>query len=225
MNKGFILEDNYGYLIERKRARGYKYVEIDKSVKAPCMVSISTKDLDKEPKLLIKASNSKTKEPIYMFLCKEFGLSGYNANFENKISVIFCDNGLMLVTLHKGALSLRTNGELNLFVVDNEEIPSFERDNICWFDANKLKSYVAYYKLQSKYVYDFEFMFSISAGTNARLSSVRVKHLEEEDIDMSLGAYAIELESNTDMKETQEKIEQEQKKQKALDKYFNRKKG
>ena len=130
----------------------------------------------------------------------------------------------MLVTLHKGALSLRTNGELNLFVVDNEEIPSFERDNICWFDANKLKSYVAYYKLQSKYVYDFEFMFSISAGTNTRLSSVRVKHLEEEDIDMSLGAYAIELESNTDMKETQEKIAQEQKKQKALDKYFNRKK-
>ena len=73
-------------------------------------------------------------------------------------------------------------------------------------------------------IYDFEFMFSISAGTNARLSSVRVKHLEEEDIDMSLGAYAIELESNTDMKETQEKIAQEQKKQKALDKYFNRKK-
>jgi len=223
LSKGFITKEEFGTLINRKRAQGYKSIEIDNKVKTPCMVSVETRDLDKEPKLVTVPSKETTKKPIYMFLCKEFGLAGYAAKFENKISVIFCDNGLMLVTLHKGAMAVETKDGLNLFTVDTTSAPSFERENISWINADKLKSYVSYYKLQSKFVYDFEFMFNISAGKQGTLSSISLKHIENEDIDISLGAFALELANHPEVKETQADIERENKKQKALDKYFKSK--
>ena len=223
IGKGFIIEQDYGSIINRKKAKGYKSIEIDSNVKVPCMISIETRDLDNEPKLVIVPSNETTKKPIYMFLCKEFGLAGYAAKFENKISVIFCDDNLMLVTLHKGAIAVNTPDGLNLFTVDTPTVPSFDRENITWVNADKLKSYVSYYKLQSKFMYDFEFMFNLSGGKLGNLNSISLKHLENEDIDMSLGAFALELVNHPELKDDRDKIEQESKKQKALDRYFKSK--
>ena len=219
-SRGFILEQDFCDLITRKKAKGYKSLEISNNLKPPCMVELKTKDLEIEPKLVIEPSSDIVKKPIYMFLCKEFGLAGYTAKFENKISVIFCDNDLMLVTLHQGAMAVNTQDGLNLFTVNTNNVPSFERDSISWINADKLKSYISYYKIQSKFIYDFEFMFNISAGSVGNLNSISLKHLDKEDIDLSLGAYALEVVKYPDIKETQEKIEQESKKQKVLDKYF-----
>ena len=180
--------------ITRNKANGYKRIVVDKKVKSPCMVSVVSEDIDTmEPKLVIKPENIKDKTPDkYMFLCKNIGFVGYAANFQNKVSIIFCDNDYMLVTLHEGMLILQENETtLKVFAIGVENVPKIEKECILWRNAKDLMSFIRYMGLKAEYPFDFEFMFAIEGDRNAAMENFSLKHIDEEDIDISMGAFAV----------------------------------
>ena len=211
--------------ITRSRANGYKHLIIDNKVEVPCMVEVVSEDLDTDaPKLVVKPLHTNDKEPDkYIFLCKSIGLVGYSASFENKVSVIFCDDDWMLVTLHKGMLVLQEDEEtLKVFVVGVENVPMIEKDNILWKNSKDLMSFIRYTGVKSTFPFDFEFMFKLEGGISITMENFCLKHLDSEDIDISMGAFAI-LSESVDTQEIQETEKKEKIKEKAkrnLDRYF-----
>ena len=214
--------------VSRKRANGYKSICIDDTVQIPSMVEVVSEDVDSDrPVLRIKAIKDTTKVPDkYMFLCKEFGLLGFNADFTSKISVMFCDNGYMLITLHKGMLLLQNDKDITAFVVGSKLVPQIDAESILWKSSEDLMSFVRYRKDKSEYIYDFDFMFEVKGGKVANMGNFRLKPVLEEDRDMSLGAYVVLAEKvNPEQLQEKEKSEKAQEKIKRdLNRYFSRNK-
>lgn len=212
--------------ITRRRANGYKKVEFSKDLNVPCMVSIESKDLDSDqPTLFIKPISKEEKEPEqYMILCKEIGFVGYNADFSNNISVMFCDNDYMLVTLHKGMFVLQDNeSTLKVFTVGVKDIPQVELNNILWKNAKDLISFVRYIDKKADFIYDFDFAFKVKGGKHLNMDSFSVKHIDEDDRDISLGAFVV-LNETVDKKAVEEKEQAEKVKaqtRRNLDRYFS----
>lgn len=225
MNTCFYTTENETN-ITRARANGYKHLVIDEKVDAPCMVEIVSEDLDTDaPKLVVKPLYTSAKEPDeYVFLCKSFGMVGYSASFENKVSVIFCDNDYMLVTLHKGMLVLQEDTDtLKVFVVGVKNVPMIEKDNILWKNAKDLMSFIRYMGVKAPFPFDFEFMFELEGGVSVAMENFSLRHIDAEDIDISMGAFAI-LSESVDTQAIQEVEKNEKIKEKNrrnLDRYFS----
>ena len=194
MNNVFIsCENTFPKTITRKKAKGYKSLTIDDNVKFCTSIEIESNDNS----LHIKAVESNQQEPDrFTILCKEFGLDDYK-NFSSEISVIFLDEGYMLVTLHKGALALNIEveeGKYDLLApsLGVDSTPKFEKEDIFWINEESILSYSKYLsEHKSIFLYDFEFMFSVS-GTNVNnMQQFRIRSIKEEDKDISLGYYAL----------------------------------
>ena len=195
MNKVFIsCENNFPRTVLRSKAKGHKRLVISDDVQSFASFEMKTEGTD----LMISPVTTDAEPDAFTFLCKEFGLDG-DITFTSDISVIFLDGGYMLVTLYKGAIALNIEdeeGNAKLFAPsigfdESEKLPKFSPSDILWCNAEKLMSFSSFLKdFKPSFIFDFEFAFQIG-GSNAGSERFRLKPKSDEDIDISLGKYAL----------------------------------
>ena len=183
--------------IDRKKARGYKKLVIE--AKSNSDIYFETQNNE----LYIKETeeNKDDKEFCYVILCNEFGLVGLNKNFKSRVKVVLLDNGYMLLTLQDGVLltvedtiKMYSTVEIVPQIVENKDGTT----NILWVDTNYLLSYLKKEEItkdKSNFVYDMEFSLELGGevenkGIFESEEKFEIKHIEEEDIDISLGQFA-----------------------------------
>ena len=186
MQRVFIADGEFSKELGRSRANGYKAITIDENV-APLEPCAFESD---GTSLVVKPAEATEDKEIYTILCKEFGLVGVNQGYYAKVSVIFCDDGQMLVTLHDGCLIMRYNDSLVMPNVNTDKVPLVDESDICWINAEELLGYSKYLRTKGMFMYDFEFMFRIAGGKSGACNALKFLHIEEETIDISLGCYA-----------------------------------
>ena len=130
----------------------------------------------------------------------------------------------MLITLHKGMFVLQDNeSTLKVFTVGVKDIPQVELNNILWKNAKDLISFVRYIDKKADFIYDFDFAFKVKGGKHLNMDSFSVKHIDEDDRDISLGAFVV-LNETVDKKAVEEKEQAEKVKaqtKRNLDRYFS----
>lgn len=199
METQYIALQDVPSVITRAKAKGYKSVVLDDSVQMTSALAITSA----EDKLLVTGTEGHEEEAQYMFVCKEFGLIAYNS-ITAKVHVIFCDNGMMFVTLLDGALILRIedeNGEQSLIAPNvnlKGDLPSTSEENVYWVNADKLMSFAKYWGDKGSFVYDFEFAFELRGDRVGGVSNFKLSHLSDEDIDISAGTFAMYLKKQED---------------------------
>lgn len=183
--------------IDRKKARGYKKLVIE--AKSNSDIYFETQNNE----LYIKETeeNKDDKEFCYVILCNEFGLVGLNKNFKSRVKVVLLDNGYMLLTLQDGVLltvedtiKMYSTVEIVPQIVENKDGTT----NILWVDTNYLLSYLKKEEItkdKSNFVYDMEFSLELGGevenkGIFESEEKFEINHIEEEDIDISLGQFA-----------------------------------
>ena len=188
MNKLFIANRDFSREIPRSRAYGYKRVVVDDNVEMAMPFQFTTRGTD----LAVMASGADENEAeCYTVLCQEFGLVGYNQGFKSKVSVIFCDNGWMLVTLYHGGLVMNLDGQLMMPTVGEDVVaPKVVQDNILWVDADKLLGYSKYLGTKGYFMYDHEFMLELSGDNSKGMGTFIFRNFDDETIDISLGYVA-----------------------------------
>lgn len=203
MKQMFVADSTFERSISRSRAKGYKNLIIADDVEHTSYIDIETDGNN----LVMKAveDDENDSEEVYVMLVKEFGLFGLSSDLESKISVIFLDNGYMLVTLYKGAIITYLNGELCVPNVEQDKFPNFAMDDIFWINQEYLLSWGNYMDEKGNFLYDFEFHYTMRGEVKNGLSNFAMRHLRDEDIDISLGyfgAYLQALEKKKDAKST-----------------------
>lgn len=199
MEKHFVADGGFPRVFERKTAKGYKKIILDETVNMPCSLSFESNVEDGI--LTVKGSACESNEPdAYTVLCKEFGLVGDNIKFSSDVSIIFLSDGWMLVTLYKGGFVLNLEDRLLFASLHITDAPYIEEDRILWVNADMLRGYAKYWGDKGSFVQDFEFAFEISGGAVKGCRSLKVRHIEESDIDMSLGTFA-QWQQQTEAKE------------------------
>lgn len=188
MKKVFVCGDDFPREILRSEAKGHKKIVIADDVEPTDIITMRTEG----DTLVIERGEDDgvDDEPAYVMLCKDFGLFGYEKKFYSKMSYILCDDGWMLVTLYKGAVVLNLNDKLMMPSRDVTNLPKFDESSVLWVDKDLLMRYSQYMKDKSVYPFDFEFMVELGGTFAGKLSSFRFLHLDEEDVDLSLGYFA-----------------------------------
>ena len=192
----------------RKRAMGHKCIMLDKEVVSCGNIQVVTEGTN-----LVVKPTEKVEGDIeaYTFMCKEFGLVDYDA--ETKISVVFCDNGWMMVTLLAGSLIMYIDGQLLMPAVGEPSTKTVVKDDIYWVNEEQLLGYGKYMsEFKERYMYDYEYVFKLSGHIINGMSSFKLFLQPDEDIDLSLG-YIARLEQ-------EKKARNEAKQAKALEKQF-----
>ena len=207
MSNVFIAcENDFPREISRSKAKGHTRLLIDKDVKSFGRYEMKTVGTD----LVISAIESDEEPTSFTFLCKEFGVDE-GKRFDSDISVIFLDEGYMLVTLKKGAIAFMIEdeeGKINPLApsinIDSASIPKFKPDEILWVNIEKLMSFSRYFReFKPAFVFDFEFSFKVG-GSNAGTETFRFRSMSEEDIDISLGKYALYVDTKRKQQELKE---------------------
>lgn len=189
MNKLFIADKDFAHEVARTRARGYKRVVIDDDVEMAMPFKFETRGTDLA---IVKADAVEGEAECYTMLCREFGLVGGANKFRSKMSVIFCDNGWMLVTLYHGGLVMNLDGQLLMPTVGEDVVaPKVVKDNIMWCDADKLLGFSSYMGNKGNFMYDFEFALELGGDNVKGMGNFTYRHIEEETIDISLGHVAM----------------------------------
>lgn len=186
----------------RRKCHGYKKLVFDEGVVTGSVLDMVSGD-DGES-LVVKATGETPVEGTgYTFLCKEFGL--YDDSVSAKVSVIFCDNGWMLVTLLEGSFLIKHEDEILQPTVGSGSYPAVYKDEILWVDADKLLSGKKYFGSEFQQInwQDFEYIFTVSGCIKNKLLSFRCKHHYDEYIDLSLG-YIAKLEEKLLRKKQEE---------------------
>lgn len=188
MNKLFIADKDFNREIPRTRAKGYKSVVVDEAVEMAMPFQFQTQGTN----LVIVPTEMAEGEPeCYTVLCNEFGLVGGSQGFKSRVSVIFCDNGMMLVTLYHGGLVMNLDGQLLMPTVGDDFVtPRVVKDNIMWVDAEKLLAYSKYLGQKGYFMYDHEFMLELSGDNIKGMGNFVFRNIDEESIDISLGYVA-----------------------------------
>lgn len=203
MRKQFVSTiTDFPRTLTRREANGIKKVIIEDNVEMPCCISMDTTE---DGTLVIKNDGDcpENEEAAYTILCKEIGLVGASKKYYSDISVIFCDEGWMLVTLKKGALAIMMNGELAMPVVgDISGLGSVSESSVLHVDAQTLMGYVKYSKDKSKFPWEFEFVLSVTGEIIGDFKNLRVRLNSTEDIDISMGYYALYLQREQAKKNT-----------------------
>lgn len=191
MNKLFIADKDFSREISRKRAKGYSRVVVDSALEIASPFEFKTDGTDL---VAMPVEYEEGAEDCYTILCKEFGLIGFkNSGYMSKVSVIFCDNGQMLVTLKNGGIIVNLDDQLLMPMVgDSMKSGEVIRDNIFWVDAQQLLGYSKYMKgNRGHFMYDYEFSFEVGGDNNNGMSEFKLKTHEDEDIDISQGYIAL----------------------------------
>lgn len=189
MTKLFFADKDFSREIPRTRAKGYKQVIVSEELEMAAPYQFITEG---NSLVAVPAEAADGGEECFTLLCREFGLVGWSTGLRSKVSVIFCDNGWMLVTLYKGGFVLNLDGQLMMPTVGIDTAPpKVVQDNIMWVDADKLLGYSKYLGDKGNFMYDYEFMLEL-AGDNAKgMGNFTFRHIEEETVDISLGHVAL----------------------------------
>ena len=202
MKKLFIADEGFERVFERRRAKGHKRLVIDNDVNIMSPVEFVTQDTD----LVMKAVENSEEQEVYTILCKEFGCVGLTTDFKSKISVIFLDDGWMLVTLLHGALVMNLENQLLMPTVgDDFKTPAVVPEDICWVNVDNLLEYGKYLGVKGQFMFDVEFTFLVGGDKINNMRSFSIKPIVDEDIDLSLGyiaAYEQRLQAKEAVKET-----------------------
>lgn len=204
MKKLFIADEGFERLFERKRAKGHKRLVIADDVSVMSPVKFTTKDTD----LVIEKDENvdENEQEVYTMLCKEFGCVGLTTDFRSKISVIFLDDGWMLVTLLHGALVMNLENQLLMPTVgDDFKTPAVVPEDICWVNEDNLLEYGKYLDVKGQFMFDVEFTFLVGGDKINNMRSFSIKPITDEDIDLSLGyiaAYEQKMQAKESMRET-----------------------
>ncbi len=154
-------------------------------------------------KLSLKENANIGADSEYTFICKEFGVFGQKEGVSAKVSVIFCDD-CMLVTLMDGSLILNFNGDLVQPIVGAKVREKVSPSEICWLNADTIKSCInsSSRKYVNRFVQDFEYVFNIKG----EIGTYTLKFLSDEFADMSRG-YTAELERQEKLQEDNKKVQ------------------
>lgn len=185
--KVFLADEGFIRDITRCRAKGHSGIRVAEDVGVMDTVQMRTDGTS----LVVEKAEPDGTDEIYTVLCKEFGLVGYAQKLSSKISVIFCDGGWMLVTLHSGGIVVNLDGKPMLPTVGDFPVSSVSDDDILWLNADCLLGYRKFFdNVKSMFPYDFEFMFTVSGGNINSCANMHVSLVKDEDIDISLGHVA-----------------------------------
>lgn len=209
MERHFIVDGEFPRLIGRGRAFGYKELNLE-NIEFGQAIEFKT---DEAQLCLYGNKAEETESPAYTILCKEFGVFGGSKNFESKISVVHCDDGWMLVTLWKGALIIKLDGKLMMPSTGVDEVPNVIESEILWVNRDTILSFAKYLDDKSGFMYDFEFMYTIKGFISSGMKHLKLRHIDDEDVDISLGQFAAFL--------TKQAQKQQAKETKKLCKSFN----
>lgn len=186
MQKIFVANEGFEKEFSRSRAHGHKRLVIGSDVETFKPITMKTDGTD----LVMEQAEDNGEGEIYTILCKSFGLVGMDEKCFARVSVILCDNGWMLVTLHEGALIIDIGGKLMMPSVDMDNLPKVATEDILWVDADKFLSYSKYLEVKGSFMYDVEFMFQIAGHVVNGMSHFSFKPYRDMDIDISLGHIA-----------------------------------
>lgn len=202
MKKLFIADEGFERVFKRSRAKGHKRLVINDDVSIMSPVEFTTQDTD----LVMQAVEDSEEQEVYTILCKEFGCVGLTTDFRSKISVIFLDDGWMLVTLLHGALVMNLENQLLMPTVgDDFKTPAVVPEDICWVNADNLLEYGKYLGVKGQFMFDVEFTFLVGGDKINNMRSFSIKPITDEDIDLSLGyiaAYEQKMQAKEAVRET-----------------------
>lgn len=207
MKKLFISDEGFERVFDSSRAKGHKRLLIEDDVEVMSPVEFVTQDTD----LVMKKADDSDEQEVYTMLCKEFGCVGLTTDFRSKISVIFLDDGWMLVTLLHGALVMNLENQLLMPTVgDDFKTPAVVPDDVCWVNANNLLEYGKYLGVKGQFMFDVEFTFLVGGDKINNMRNFSIRAISDEDVDLSLGyiaAYEQKMKAKEDMRETKKIME------------------
>lgn len=203
MKKIFIANDGFPREFSRKLAKGHKRLIINDDVESGKPITMKTEGTN----LVMETVEDTEENEVYTILCKEFGLIGLTQGFKSKISVILLDDGWMLVTLLNGAIVTMIEDKPMMPIVgDDSEVPKrVVLDDAFWVNQEYLLSFSKNLDVKGQFMYDFEFVFTIGGDRINKMSNFYIKPEHDEDIDLSLGYFALyqqNQQSKADYRET-----------------------
>lgn len=183
----FVASEGFPRTVTRKKALGHKTFEIAADVNVMDAVELVTEG----DKLVCRrdVNTAEDDEENYIILTKSFGLLGINDKLASKLSIILLDDGWALVTLHTGGIVVNLDGNDMMPTVGDFECRG-GTENIMWLDSHFLLEYSKYLKTKGGFMYDFEFVLSLSGGIYGDGGSMKVVFIRDEDIDLSQGYFA-----------------------------------
>lgn len=186
-----------------RKAKGYKKIIADPSLDRQ-LVKFVDEEVNGERILrLVKdegMADNNFDDEEYIIVTKEFGLMGYDKGVKANIDYIFCDDGVMFITLKAGALIIHLEDRLLMPNVNYESKVSFALEDVLWVDSNRLKSYhktIGDSGDYATFINEFKFNATVAgqvagkSATSSGLSSFSFKPDIESFEDLSLGAYDV----------------------------------
>lgn len=193
MNKLFIADRDFSREIPRTCAHGYKSITIDPDVQLAAPYEFQT---DGDTLVAMPVDAAEGEVDCYTMLCSEFGLIGGSTGARSQVSVIFCDNGMMLVTLYHGCLVMNLDDQLLMPIVGNDVVqPKVVKSQIMWVNADKLMGYKQYLGEKGYFMYDYEFMLELGGDNIKGMGNFIFRQIDGETIDISRG-YIAQYEQN-----------------------------
>lgn len=184
----FVASEGFPRTLTRKKALGHKTFEIAADVNPMDAVELVTVG-DKLVCQMDANASEDDEEERYLILTKSFGLLGINDKLSSKMSIILLDDDWALVTLHTGGIVVTLDGNNMMPTVGEFECRG-TTENIMWLDSHFLLEYGKYLRNKGNFMYDFEFVLSLSGGIYGDGGSMKVVFIREEDVDLSQGYFA-----------------------------------
>ena len=186
-----------------RKAKGYKKVIADPSLNRQ-LVKFVDEEIDGERVLRLvpdtDAVDDNFDDEEYIIVTKEFGLMGYDKGVKAEIDYLFCDDGIMFVTLKAGALIIKLEDRILMPNVNYESKVSFSTNEVMWVDADWLKSFHKAIGTDGNYatfMSEFQFHAIVSGQITGKndssngLSSASFKPVIDLFEDLSLGAFDV----------------------------------